>query len=172
MGVSGTGKTSVAQALARREGWPFMEGDSLHPAANVAKMHAGHPLTDADRAPWLKICHDWLAKEAEAGRGAILTCSALKRKYRDQLAKDLPVQFIYLRVKPDIVAQRLNSRVGHFMPPSLLPSQFATLEEPDEDEPVIVAPGDKSLEEIVDYVVNYLDKHPMDPKTRQVENRA
>nr|WP_237442416.1 gluconokinase [Saccharibacter sp. 17.LH.SD] len=156
MGVSGTGKTTVAQALSERLNWPFQEGDALHPKANVEKMRAGHPLTDTDRAPWLKLCRDWLAKEVKDGHGAILTCSALKRSYREILDHGIPVQFVYLKVDPKVIADRLSSRVGHYMPPSLLPSQLATLEEPTDDEPVIRVPGDAPPEVLVERVIERL----------------
>lgn len=156
MGVSGNGKTTVAELLSKSLGWPFQEGDDLHPKANVEKMRNGHPLTDEDRAPWLELCHNWLAKCAEQGTGAVLTCSALKKKYRDVLAKHIPVQFVYLKVDPKIIEERLKHRVGHYMPPSLLPSQLATLEEPTDDEPVIRVPGDASPEELRDRVIERL----------------
>lgn len=135
MGVSGCGKTTVAQGLADHFGTPFQEGDDLHPAANVAKMHSGIPLDDADRAPWLQICHEWLKMHAQGG--GVLTCSALKRKYRDTLRNGLNVTFVYLETSERTIAERLKQRIGHFMPPSLLPSQLATLEPPGKDENVI-----------------------------------
>jgi len=135
MGVSGCGKTTVAQGLANHFGWPFQEGDDLHPPANVAKMHSGIPLDDSDRAPWLKICHEWLRDHAATG--GVLTCSALKRKYRDTLRSGLNVTFVYLETSERTIAERLKHRIGHFMPPSLLPSQLATLEPPDPDENVV-----------------------------------
>ncbi|GBQ15520.1 gluconokinase [Swaminathania salitolerans LMG 21291] len=135
MGVSGCGKTTVAQGLAEHFGWPFQEGDDLHPKTNVEKMHAGIPLDDADRAPWLRLCHDWLAAHAETG--GVLTCSALKRAYRDTLRSGLVVTFVYLETTEETIAERLEHRMGHFMPPSLLPSQLATLEPPMDDERVI-----------------------------------
>lgn len=153
MGVSGTGKTTVAELLAEKLDWPFQEGDSLHPKANVEKMRSGQPLNDEDRAPWLELCHDWLAERAEAGTGAVLTCSALKRKYRVALAKHIPVQFVYLQVDPKVIEARLKARTGHYMPPTLLPSQLATLEEPTDDEPVIRVPGDATPEELAERVI-------------------
>ncbi|WP_336760415.1 gluconokinase [Asaia sp. VD9] len=135
MGVSGCGKTTVAQGLAAYLSAPFQEGDSLHPPANVDKMHSGIPLDDADRAPWLRICHEWL--RAHEATGGVLTCSALKRKYRDTLRNGLDVTFVYLETSERTIAERLKQRIGHFMPPSLLPSQLATLEPPGADENVI-----------------------------------
>jgi gluconokinase len=145
MGVSGCGKSTIAQALSDRLGWPFEEGDSLHPAANVAKMAAGHPLTDADRWPWLEKVADWIEGELDAGKNGIVTCSALKRSYRDILdRRGSGVEFVYLAGTHAEIEARLNHREGHFMPASLLDSQFATLEEPAADEPAIrvdIEPG-------------------------------
>jgi gluconokinase len=138
MGVSGCGKSTIAQLLSDRLGWPFEEGDSLHPAANVVKMAAGHPLTDADRWPWLEKVADWIEGELDAGKNGIITCSALKRSYRDILdRRGSGVEFIYLAGTHAEIEARLNHREGHFMPASLLESQFATLEEPGADEPAI-----------------------------------
>lgn len=160
MGVSGTGKTTVAEMLAEAMNWPFQEGDALHPPANVEKMRSGQPLNDDDRAPWLKVCRDWLASQVKGGHGAVLTCSALKRCYRDILAKDIPVQFIYLKVDPEVVKERLAARVGHYMPPTLLPSQFATLEEPTDDEPVIRIPGDAGPDILLQRILERLRQVP------------
>lgn len=165
MGVSGTGKTTIGEALARSMDWPFQEGDALHPPANVEKMRTGHPLNDEDRAPWLKLCRDWLEMQFEAGRGGVLTCSALKRKYREQLSAGLPVQFIYLKTSQKTIEGRLEHRTGHYMPPSLLPSQFATLEEPKEgEEPVIIVPGEVTPQELMDIIIKRLraSKMPTD----------
>ncbi|EHH69095.1 gluconokinase [Gluconobacter morbifer G707] len=153
MGVSGTGKTTIATGLATRLGWHFQEGDALHPPANVAKMSAGHPLTDEDRAPWLKLCHDWLEAQVKAGQGAILTCSALKKSYRQLLSDNLPVEFVHIRTSPTALTERLEHRAGHFMPASLLPSQLATLEEPTDDEPVIRVSGEKHPDIVLDELV-------------------
>jgi len=140
MGVSGSGKTSVAAALARQEGWILLEGDSFHPPANIAKMAAGTPLTDDDRWPWLRAI---AAREDEllaAGQSAVVACSALKRVYRDILIGDRPdTLLMYLRGSKALIADRVSARKNHFMPPALLDSQFATLEEPGPDEhPIIV----------------------------------
>lgn len=129
MGVSGCGKTTVALALADRLGWVFAEADDFHPAANIAKMESGHPLDDDDRAPWLASIRDWLRERTTAGQDAVLTCSALKRAYRDVLRDGGPdVVFLHLVGDPETLAQRMGSRSGHFMPGSLLRSQLATLE--------------------------------------------
>jgi gluconokinase len=138
MGVSGCGKTTVAAILAGRLGWPFEEGDALHPQANVEKMAAGHPLTDEDRAPWLEKVARWVEERLDAGENGIITCSALKRSYRDVInRRGSGVLFVYLAGSRETIAARLAVRHGHFMPSSLLDSQFADLEDPTLDEPAI-----------------------------------
>ena len=154
MGVSGAGKSAVAQELAARLGWCFQEGDALHPEANVAKMHAGIPLTDADRQPWLERVAAWIDDRRAKKQPGIITCSALKRSYRQVIIGDRPeVRLIYLRGSRDLIAQRLAGRSGHFMPATLLQSQFDVLEEPDPDEdPLTVdvkAPASQIAEEII-----------------------
>lgn len=151
MGVSGTGKSTIGLALAETLGLPFVEGDDLHPEANIAKMAVGIPLTDADRAPWL----DRVA--AELHRPVVVTCSALKRAYRDRLrAAAADLVFVYLHGAPELLAVRMAHRAGHFMPASLLESQLATLEEPTSDENAI--PVDVALppDEIVALVADRL----------------
>jgi len=133
MGVSGCGKSTIAALLARDLGWENIEGDSLHPPANIAKMSAGHPLTDEDRWPWLAKIADWIQAQTAANKPGIVTCSALKRTYRDVLRAD-NVIFVYLRGSRELIASRLAARTGHFMPPALLDSQFAILEAPGPDE--------------------------------------
>ena len=138
MGVSGCGKTTVGELLAERLHWPYEEGDALHPPANVAKMAAGHPLDDADRAPWLAKVADWVDAQLDAGRSGVITCSSLKRSYRALIdRRGASVEFDYLHGSRELIASRLAGRHGHFMPPTLLDSQFATLEEPGADEPAI-----------------------------------
>ena len=138
MGVSGCGKTTIAQVLAAQLHWAFEEGDALHPQANVDKMAAGHALDDADRAPWLAKVADWVDARLDAGDCGVITCSALKRSYRAQIARrGAGVEFVYLHGSRELIASRLVTRHGHFMPSSLLDSQFATLEEPAADEPAI-----------------------------------
>ncbi|WP_419728212.1 gluconokinase [Lichenicola sp.] len=138
MGVSGSGKSSIAEGLHRKFGWPFQEGDELHPKANVDKMRAGIPLDDADRAPWLAACAAWIHARHDAGETALLTCSALKRSYRDILSEGLPdVWFLYLKVPESVLHERLEHRPHHYMPSSLLPTQLATFEEPGPDEQVV-----------------------------------
>jgi len=144
MGVSGCGKTTIGAALAERLGWAFLEGDALHPPANVAKMAAGTPLEDADRWPWLRAIAARIDAWRSAGTSGVVACSALKRAYRDVLIGDRgDVRLVYLRGDKDVIAARLAARKGHFMPPGLLDSQFRTLEEPGADEhPMTVAVGD------------------------------
>jgi gluconokinase len=136
MGVSGTGKSTVAGLLAERLGCPMEEGDDLHPPANRAKMEHGVPLTDEDRWPWLEQVRAWIDAQSETGRPGIITCSALRRAYRDRLRRP-NVVFVYLAGTHEVIAARLSTRSGHFMPPSLLQSQLDTLEPPGADERVI-----------------------------------
>ncbi len=138
MGVSGSGKSTVAALLCRRLGWPFQEGDDLHSERNVEKMRAGIPLDDTDRGPWLDACAAWIRARHEAGEPGILTCSALKRSYRTTLSQGLPdVWFLYLKVPERLLQERLANRPHHYMPGSLLPTQLRTLEEPGADEQAI-----------------------------------
>jgi gluconokinase len=138
MGVSGSGKTTVAELLAKQLGWPFMEGDRLHPPANVEKMRQGIPLTDADRAPWLDRIGEELKSWAADGRSGVMTCSALKRAYRDRIRSARPdVRFVYLKGSQTLIEGRVAARHHEYMPASLLRSQFDTLEEPAPDEPVV-----------------------------------
>jgi gluconokinase len=136
MGVSGGGKSTVAGLLAGRLGWDLAEGDDMHPAANIAKMAAGHPLDDVDRWPWLKRVAEWIGVRTAADRPGIVTCSALKRSYRDVL-RGPSVVFVYLAGSRELIARRVAARQGHFMPAQLLDSQFAALEPPGPDEHAI-----------------------------------
>ena len=131
MGVSGSGKSTVGPALAAELDWPFLDADTLHPQANVAKMASGIPLTDADRWPWYDRIVAEMRRYAAAGKNVVIACSALKQAYRDRLASGCSVRVVYLKGDAETIAPRLAARRGHFMPPSLLASQFATLEEPD-----------------------------------------
>jgi gluconokinase len=145
MGVSGVGKTTVAKGLATILGWTFAEGDAFHPEANVEKMASGRPLTDDDRWPWLRSIGDWMSAEIAAGRSAVVTCSALRRVYRDVLREGRPeVVFCHLTADPELTGERMSRRADHYMPASLLPSQLATLEplEPDEPGVVVSVEGD------------------------------
>jgi len=153
MGVSGSGKSTVAGPLAARLGWTFQEGDALHPPANIAKMKAGTPLTDADRAPWLAAIAAWIDHQAAEGQPGIVTCSALKRAYRDVLAAGREqVLFVYLCGSQALIAARMAARKGHFMPPALLDSQFAALEPPEPDEHAIVIDIDQPVEAQVEAI--------------------
>jgi gluconokinase len=153
MGVSGSGKTTVGCALARRLGWHFQEGDALHPLENVAKMHAGIPLDDEDRAPWLRAVAARIDQWRERGDAGIITCSALKRKYRDAIIGDRPeVHLVYLTAPPALIAERLAGRHGHFMPASLLASQLAVLEPPDPDENALTVVMDAPVETVVERI--------------------
>jgi len=155
MGVSGSGKSVVGAALAQRLRVPFEDADDLHPPANIAKMTAGEPLDDHDRHPWLEQVGGWLADHEQSG--GLMSCSALKRKYRDQLRQHAPrVEFLHLHGAPEVIARRQASRPGHFMPPSLLSSQFATLEPLAPDEHGVVIDVDQSIDAIIQ---TYVDQH-------------
>src|SRR5712671_7279195 len=150
MGVSGSGKTTIAKALADRLGWAFEEGDDLHPGSDIAKMRSGHPLDDRDRWPWLEKVAAWIDGWRQVGTSGVITCSALKRSYRDFLTRGRPeVRVVYLRGDRALIAARLAAREGHFMPASLLDSQLATLEEPDTDEHPIYADVGRPVEDII-----------------------
>ncbi|TPE50530.1 gluconokinase [Amaricoccus solimangrovi] len=139
MGVSGSGKTTVGEALAAALGWRFVEGDSFHPPRNVEKMAAGHPLDDADRRPWLEALAAEIAKDDAAGRSSVIGCSALKRSYRDILRSGAPdVRFLHVHGDRTLLAERVSHRPGHFFPAALLESQLATLEPLGPDERGVV----------------------------------
>ncbi len=140
MGVSGVGKTTIGRALAQELQWRFAEGDDFHSAINIAKMHAGIPLTDEDRAPWLQSLRRAITEWLAAGDNVVLACSALKASYREILQVNPQVKFVYLRGSFDLIAQRLASRHGHYMNPDLLGSQFETLEEPKDAVTIDVGP--------------------------------
>jgi gluconokinase len=162
MGVSGSGKSTVGAALAQRRGVPFADADDFHPPANIAKMTAGQALDDNDRYPWLEAIGDWLAQHAEGG---VMSCSALKRKYRDQLRRHCPdVEFLHLAGTPEVIGRRQASRPGHFMPASLLASQFATLEPLEADERGTAIDVDQDIDSIVE---NYVSVS----RTTEQENR-
>jgi carbohydrate kinase (thermoresistant glucokinase family) len=149
MGVSGSGKTTVARLLAERLGWAFAEADEFHSPANVAKMRAGIPLTDDDRAPWLAAIADRIDSARDANEPIVVTCSALKRRYRDIIAGSRPdVALVYLKGDYDTIVQRMAARPHHYMPVSLLKSQFEALEEPGADEHAIVLDIRRSPEEL------------------------
>jgi gluconokinase len=158
MGVSGSGKSTIAEHLAARLGWRYVDGDLFHPPANVAKMSAGYPLTDEDRWPWLRTIAAEIDRLAAAGTRAVVACSALKRAYRDILAHGRDdVRIVFLDGTKDLIAKRLAARKGHFMPPGLLDSQFKTLEPPQPSEQPITVSIDASVDGIVNDIVRQLE---------------
>jgi gluconokinase len=151
MGVSGSGKSTVGAALAQRLRVPFVDADALHPPANIAKMTAGEPLDDGDRYPWLEKVGEWLAGHRDGG---VVSCSALKRKYRDQLRAHCPrVEFLYLSGSPELIAARLAARSGHFMPAALLLSQLDALEPLGPDEAGVTVNAGQAVDAIIDAFV-------------------
>jgi gluconokinase len=154
MGVAGCGKSTVGLLLAGRLGVPFVEGDDFHPAANKAKMAAKHPLDDADRAPWLAALALRIRELSDSGTDAVVSCSALKRGYRDLLAGAAPgLWFLYLALDRETAYARIAGRTGHFMPAALLDSQYETLEPPTADEPVMTVDAGQDAETYLDRVV-------------------
>ncbi len=147
MGVSGSGKSTVGRALAADLGWAFLEGDDFHPTANVEKMRGGTPLTDADRRPWLEALQDRLEEACGRGEDLVVACSALKDGYRDHLERHDPrcVRFVYLSGSEELIRRRLEQRTGHFMPPTLLRSQFEALEQPEGEIVVDAAPAPENI---------------------------
>jgi gluconokinase len=189
MGVSGSGKTTVGTLLASRLGWPYAEADDLHSPENIAKMASGQPLTDADRRPWLEAIAGWIDSRADAGGSGVVTCSALKRSYRDLLRGSLDasrprpgrrgaqagsldasrprpgrrgdsVRIVYLAGSRDLIARRLTGRRDHFMTAAMLDSQFADLEPPEPDEGVLCVPIDRSPADTVDAILAGLELLP------------
>ncbi|WP_461174217.1 gluconokinase [Arthrobacter sp. Z1-9] len=157
MGVAGSGKSTIAAALSQQLGWACAEADEFHPQSNIQKMSQGIPLQDEDRWPWLQEIQKWMTTQAQAGKSTVLTCSALKQSYRQLLAQaDGRVLFLHLHGEADLIGQRMQGREGHFMPPTLLPSQLATLEPLSDDE---LAAGSlrldisKSPEELVKTII-------------------
>ncbi|KAB1150543.1 gluconokinase [Streptomyces luteolifulvus] len=159
MGVTGTGKSTIGPLLAARLGVPYAEGDDFHPRANIAKMSAGTPLDDADRWPWLDAIGAWARKRT--GLGGVVSCSALKRSYRDRLAATAPgITFLHLTGERSLIEDRMAHRRGHFMPRSLLDSQFATLQPLGADEPGVAVVVSGSPEEITERAAKALDELP------------
>jgi gluconokinase len=157
MGVSGSGKSTIGEHLAKRLGWPYEDADQFHPASNVAKMSAGHPLTDEDRWPWLNAIAAEIDRVCEADERVVIGCSALKRAYRDVLLHGrTDVRLVYLDGSQALIADRLGRRKDHFMPPGLLTSQFDTLEPPTRDEHPLTVSIDAPVEAIVENVVRQL----------------
>jgi gluconokinase len=157
MGVSGSGKSTIADSLAARLGWRCEDGDKFHPASNVAKMSAGHPLTDEDRRPWLQAIAVEIDRVCKAGERTVIACSALKRAYRDILVHGRnDVRIVFLKGTQELIAGRLAARKGHFMPPGLLTSQFATLEPPEANEHPVTVSIDAAVETIIDDIIRQL----------------
>ena len=161
IGVSGSGKSTIASMLAHRLNWEFADGDWFHPPANVEKMHSGVPLTDGDRWAWLKAIAIWINKTCSARQHGVVACSALKRSYRDILiGRRTDVRIVYLKGERKLIERRMAARPGHFMPVSLLDSQFSTLEEPEPNENSIVVSIDASAREVVNAILVELDATP------------
>lgn len=157
MGVAGSGKTTIGEKLAQRLGWPYEDGDKFHPKANVEKMSAGHPLTDEDRWPWLRAIAAEIDKVGAEGGHVVIACSALKRAYRDVLVHGrADVRIVYLDGTQDLIAGRLKARKGHFMPATLLESQFKTLQPPGADEHPVTVSIDASVDAIVGDILRKL----------------
>jgi gluconokinase len=157
IGVAGAGKSSVMAALEDRLGWPALEGDSIHPASNVRKMAAGAPLTDADREPWLRQIADWIGERERERVSSLVTCSALRRPYRDFLRNGHPsVWFIHLDAPRSVLEARMEGRRGHFMPASLLASQLATLEPLGRDEPGSTIDATEPVEDVAELILERL----------------
>lgn len=158
MGVSGSGKSTIGEQLAQALSFSYEDADKFHPAANVAKMKAGHPLTDEDRWPWLRAIADEIDRVCKAGQHAVIACSALKRAYRDVLVHErTDVRIIFLDGTKELIAMRLAERKGHFMPAGLLDSQFDTLEPPETGENPITVSIDAPVRAIVDEIVRQLE---------------
>ena len=164
MGVSGVGKTTIAEALDAHLHWPFQEGDELHPPRNVEKMRAGQPLTDADREPWLRAVAAWIEARIAAGEHGIITCSALKRHYRDIIVRHPEVRIVYLQADRQVIQDRLARRTHHYMPASLLDSQLDTLEEPTAEEHPMVVQVHRSVEETVSDILAELGQADREAK--------
>lgn len=161
MGVAGCGKTTVAQLIAERLGWIEAEADDFHPQANILKMASGVPLEDDDRWPWLRAIRDWASAQDEAGSNSVVTCSALKRAYRDVLRQSSGrVRFVHLDGSAELIGDRIQKRSKHFMPPALLPSQFAILEPLGPDEDGVVVPIAGSPQEIAEDAMRRLGLTP------------
>ncbi|WP_446666177.1 gluconokinase [Flexivirga sp. B27] len=161
MGVSGSGKTTVGEGIAQTMGWLYAEGDDFHSQACVSKMASGVPLTDEDRWPWLRSIGTWIDEHARDGSSAVVTCSALKRVYRDLLREGREhVRFVFLDVPKDVLEERLAKRTGHYMPPSLLPSQLEALEPLQSDENGVVVHAHRAPQESVDEALQLLGLRP------------
>jgi gluconokinase len=158
-GVSGSGKSTVGKLLAERLNWEYAEADDFHPAANIAKMQAGIPLTDEDRMPWLHTIAAWIDERIAAKKPAVASCSALKRGYRDILRRP-QVRTIYLDGDRELIAGRIAARKGHFFPAALLDSQFNDLERPQSDEETLSVPISGTADQTVQEIIKRLDQDP------------
>ena len=158
-GPSGCGKSTVAEAIHERLGYVYAEGDDFHPQANIDKMSAGIPLTDEDRWPWLKVINTWMVAREALDENTVVSSSALKRSYREVLAQNVPTFFVHLTGSQELIQQRLNERKGHFMPPALLPSQFAILEPLQPDENGVEVSIEGSVEEMVERAVAAVNEY-------------
>jgi gluconokinase len=157
MGVAGSGKSTILKRITERWGWRSAEADDFHPAANVAKMAAGRPLTDDDRWPWLRALADWIAAREAAGENGVLTCSALRRSYRDVLREGhASVRFVHLVAAVDTLQTRVEQRLGHYMPASLVGTQLETLEPLEADEPGMVTSSERPVDRIIDDIEAWL----------------
>ncbi len=169
-GIAGSGKTTVGRLVAERLGCEFEDGDLLHPAANVAKMHAGVPLTDADRWPWLHIIEAWMDQRISAGKTAVLACSALHRRYRAALLDGRPeARMVFLQISREVAVARLARRHGHFFPAKLLDSQFRDLEPPGPDEQVLVVDANQPAADMAAEIATRLDAGPARDKPSDAE---
>jgi len=161
MGVSGSGKTTVGAMLAGQLGWKYAEADGFHPPANIEKMAAGQPLTDEDRKPWLAAIAAWIDHQTATGQPGVVTCSALKRAYRDFLRAGRPqVRLVYLKGSRDLIASRMAARHGHFFAAAMLDSQFADLQEPGPDEHALTVSIGGTPQQIVEDVLAQLGRQP------------
>jgi gluconokinase len=156
-GVTGAGKTTIGELLARQLGWRFYEADDFHPPANIAKMRSGVPLTDEDRQPWLEKLREEIERSVVADENAVLACSALKKKYRELLRVNADVKFVFLHGTRARIADQASKRRGHFMNPALLDSQFADLEEPQSDEGALTIELGRTPEELVEEIKSKLE---------------
>ncbi|WEV73000.1 gluconokinase [Bifidobacterium sp. ESL0790] len=163
MGVSGCGKTTVAQAVAKRLGFVMAEGDDFHPKANVEKMSHGIPLNDDDRWPWLKTINEWMVGQDRQGKSTVISCSALKKAYRDVLRRNLDVLFVHLVGSEDLIGSRMAKRTGHYMPTSLLPSQFADLQP--------LQPGECGVEVSIDGTPDEIERQAIEAVERYLKER-
>ena len=172
MGVAGCGKSTVAEAIHERLGYAYAEGDDFHPQANIDKMSAGIPLTDEDRWPWLEVINKWMVAREALGENTVVSSSALKRSYREVLAKDVPVFFVHLNGTHELIQQRLSERQGHFMPPALLPSQFAILEPLAADENGVEISIEGSVDDMVERALDALNAYAAEVAARSQEQAA